>query len=369
MLALNYKTGEFKWGFQQVHHDVWDYDSSNQPTMINVEVPGKGRVEGMVQANKDGYVSFVNADNGQPVFPIEEKPVPVKAGNKNFPTQPIPVMPPFYPQKLTEKEYTETQESVNGALAAKNKELEEQHKPTITGPLEVVKNSGYKGEDVFSAWSEKSELEKGEDKVEVSSDALSGDNEAPSSYDPTTGDYYVCSRKGLYYVYITEKAKPVYTEGGFYEGEPFLTAAHIGEPGWLTAYNMKTGAIAWQKEWPHECYSGILTTAGGVLFTGQINGELTAYNAETGALLSEFQMGAGVGGPMSAYEFGGKERIGVYAGGNLFDFAAKEHVPGNIHGDLLWQLSLSGTLPQVEVEYWKTHHEGVPAVPKETTDY
>ena len=60
MLALNYKTGELAWGYQQVHHDIWDYDSSTQPDMIDVEIGGK-KVEGIVQANKDGYAYFVNA--------------------------------------------------------------------------------------------------------------------------------------------------------------------------------------------------------------------------------------------------------------------------------------------------------------------
>ena len=73
-----------------VHHDIWDYDASTQPTMINVETGGK-KVEGIVQANKDGYAYFVNAATGQPVFPIEEKPVPQNTKlEATYPTQPIP---------------------------------------------------------------------------------------------------------------------------------------------------------------------------------------------------------------------------------------------------------------------------------------
>ena len=67
MLDLNYKTGEQVWGYQEVHHDIWDYDASVQPIMIATEVNGK-KVEGIVQANKDGWPYFVNSETGQPVF-------------------------------------------------------------------------------------------------------------------------------------------------------------------------------------------------------------------------------------------------------------------------------------------------------------
>ena len=75
MLALNYKTGEMAWGYQVVHHDIWDYDQSVAPIMINAEVEGKKQEDVMV-GNKDGYIYDVNAETGQPVFPTPEKAVP-----------------------------------------------------------------------------------------------------------------------------------------------------------------------------------------------------------------------------------------------------------------------------------------------------
>ena len=363
MLALNYKTGELSWGYQQVHHDVWDYDSSQQPLMINVKVesgPNAGKQEeGIVQANKDGFAYFVEDEHGQPVYPIEEKPVPAKGSNKNYPTQPIPTMPPFYPQTLTAPELAEVQTSLNSALAAKEKSTGKKYSPI------TVEHGGYEKHDVFGAWSTE-----GETTEEVSSDALSGDNEAPSSYDPENGYYYVCSRKGLDYAYMTSNppAIPIYTEGGHYEGTPFLAAAHIGTQGYLTAYNMKTGQMAWIREWSHECYSGITTTAGNLLITGNVEGEMLAYNATTGEEVSHFQLGAAIGGPESVYEFEGKERIGVMAGGNSFNFTSKEKAPGNIRGDSLWQLSLVGTKGPVEPAY-DEHTHAPQNVPGQTTDY
>ena len=87
-----------------VHHDIWDFDASSQPDMIDVEIGGK-KVEGIVQANKDGFAYFVNAATGQPVFPIEEKPVPQnKKLLATYPTQPVPAMPTFNPLKADEEE-------------------------------------------------------------------------------------------------------------------------------------------------------------------------------------------------------------------------------------------------------------------------
>ena len=161
-----------------------------------------------------------------------------------------------------------------------------------------VEHGGYEKHDVFGAYGTE-----GETTEEASSDALSGDNEAPSAYDPENGYYYVCSRKGLDYAYMTSNppALPVYTEGGHYEGTPFLTAAHIGTQGWLTAYNMKTGQIAWEKEWPHECYSGITTTAGNLLITGDIEGQMLVYNATTGEKLWETPTGTGAVAAAATY--------------------------------------------------------------------
>ncbi len=80
--------------------------------MINVEIGGK-KVEGIVQANKDGFAYFVNAATGQPVFPIEEKPVPQNTElEATYPTQPIPTMPPFNPPKADAEELKIIQEGV-----------------------------------------------------------------------------------------------------------------------------------------------------------------------------------------------------------------------------------------------------------------
>ncbi len=103
IVALKGKTGEFVWGFQLVHHDLWDYDSASPPLLTNLQHDGK-TVPVVIQGNKTGFLFVLNRDTGAPVFPVEERPVPQTdvAGEVTSPTQPFPLSPPAVsPQKLS----------------------------------------------------------------------------------------------------------------------------------------------------------------------------------------------------------------------------------------------------------------------------
>ena len=75
VVALRAKTGEFVWGFQLVHHDLWDYDSAAPTLLATVPHDGK-KVPVVIQGNKTGFLYVLNRDTGVPVFPVEERPVP-----------------------------------------------------------------------------------------------------------------------------------------------------------------------------------------------------------------------------------------------------------------------------------------------------
>lgn len=103
VVALRGKTGEFVWGFQLVHHDLWDYDSASPPLLATVHREGKS-VPVVIQGNKTGFLYVLNRDTGTPVFPVEERPVPQSdvPGETTSPTQPFPSAPPAaVPQKLS----------------------------------------------------------------------------------------------------------------------------------------------------------------------------------------------------------------------------------------------------------------------------
>src|SRR5271156_6509442 len=103
IVALRAKTGELAWGFQLVHHDLWDYDSAAPPLLATLQHDGK-TVPVVIQGNKTGFLYVLNRDTGVPIFPVEERPVPQSdvPGEATSPTQPFPLAPPaLVPQKLS----------------------------------------------------------------------------------------------------------------------------------------------------------------------------------------------------------------------------------------------------------------------------
>jgi quinoprotein glucose dehydrogenase len=95
VVALDGATGKLKWGQQLVHHDLWDYDLASQPTLADLVHDGK-RVAAVIQPTKMGFLFTFDRDNGAPIFPIQERPVPQDAvpGEHPAATQPYPVAPP-----------------------------------------------------------------------------------------------------------------------------------------------------------------------------------------------------------------------------------------------------------------------------------
>ena len=103
VLALDATTGERIWHFQTVHHDIWDRDVPAPPNLVTVNHNGIKK-EGVAQITKSGFVYLLDRKTGEPLFPVEERPVPPSGldGEEAWPTQPIPTKPPpFSPQSLT----------------------------------------------------------------------------------------------------------------------------------------------------------------------------------------------------------------------------------------------------------------------------
>jgi quinoprotein glucose dehydrogenase len=103
VVALRAKTGEMLWGFQLVHHNLWDYDTASSPLLTTLQHDGKN-VPVVIVGNKTGFLYVLNRDTGVPVFPVEERAVPQTdvAGEVTSPTQPFPLAPPaLAPQKFS----------------------------------------------------------------------------------------------------------------------------------------------------------------------------------------------------------------------------------------------------------------------------
>ena len=104
ILAIDASTGERRWHFQTVHHDVWNYDNPTAPNLVDVTVDGR-QVPALVQVTKQGWAYVLNRATGEPVWPIEERPVPQSdvPGEQLSATQPFVTRPaPFEMQGLTE---------------------------------------------------------------------------------------------------------------------------------------------------------------------------------------------------------------------------------------------------------------------------
>jgi quinoprotein glucose dehydrogenase len=102
-VALDAATGKLVWARQLIHHDIWDYDTPAQPTLVDITRGGR-RIPALVQPTKQGYVFVLDRRTGAPLFPIDEVPVPQGGvpGEWLSPTQPRPRLPkPIVPQSIT----------------------------------------------------------------------------------------------------------------------------------------------------------------------------------------------------------------------------------------------------------------------------
>ena len=95
VLALDARTGERKWHYQTIHHDIWDYDNPPAPVLATISVDGQQR-DVAVQFTKMGLTFVLDRETGEPVFPVEERPVPASdvPGEEAWPSQPFPTKPP-----------------------------------------------------------------------------------------------------------------------------------------------------------------------------------------------------------------------------------------------------------------------------------
>jgi quinohemoprotein ethanol dehydrogenase len=310
IVGLDAETGKYHCHFQEVHHDLWDYDAPSPTVLMKGMMNGK-EVEAVGEPEKTGWAYVVDQENCKPVYPIPEVKVPQDPSEKTWPTQPEPTMEPFSPVEATPEAVEKTEEAV----------ASQKPKPKIVGSKAFTPMS-----------SDPTSINL------VANAAVGGDNWPPSSFNPEADMYYVCSQTGALGL-VTPPKLEKYKEGETYIGSDTIVASGFDTTGFITAYDMSTGKIAWQNETKGEsCYSGAVTTAGGLLFVGKNNGELVAYDAKSGEELWHWQTGAGANTTVTPFEYEGEEKIALYAGGNSLAATA--------HGENFWVFSLKGTMQE-----------------------
>lgn len=105
ILALDARTGERKWHYQTVHHDIWDRDLPAPPNLVTLTIDGERR-DAVAQITKSGHVFVLDRDTGEPLHPVEERAFPPSdvPGEEAWPTQPIPVRPPAFARQRFDME-------------------------------------------------------------------------------------------------------------------------------------------------------------------------------------------------------------------------------------------------------------------------
>ena len=330
LVALHAETGELAWYRQLIHHDVWDYDLASQPTLVELHHEG-AVVPAVLQGTKTGMIFTFNRRTGDPVFDIEERPVPQGgvAGEHLSPTQPFPVAPP----PLARHDVID-QEDAWGMLyfdkrACRKKIATLRSEGIFTPPsLEgTIMFPGYAG----------------------------GINWGGLAFDPKRQTAVVFSMDLPMEVALIPRddLRTVYESGDF-EGQEFarqtgtpygmrrdallspLDVPCIAPPwGTVSAVDMRTGKIDWQIplgtiqdvapaivpnfEYGVPGIGGPMITSSGLIFIGAaIDNYLRAFDIETGQKLWEGRLPAGgQATPMSySLEETGKQYVVIAAGGH-----------------------------------------------------
>jgi quinoprotein glucose dehydrogenase len=147
VVALNPRTGKLVWGFQLVHHDLWDYDTAAPPLLTSITLKGE-RTPVLIAGNKTGMLYVLDPSTGKPVLPIEERQVPQSSvpGEVTSRTQPFSsTLPPLALQSLTPQAawgLNETDRNACRALLKKLSGLTVFSPPSLTGSLAVPGNIG-----------------------------------------------------------------------------------------------------------------------------------------------------------------------------------------------------------------------------------
>ena len=319
IVALDAKTGKYRWHFQQVHHDIWDYDAPSPDGAVRRRDQRRAASRASREAEQDRLDLHARPRDRQADPSDPGAACAAERRQKTAATQPLPELGRYVRSEPTDKQVDEIR--VVAKKANKGK------------PARVIKAKMF---DPF-----------GKTLKVFTPGAAGGTNWPPSSYNPETHMVYVCGINSAAAYSTSGPAKYVRGEG-FY-GSVIQLTGFSPHPGVIAAIDVTTGKIAWRKILPTACYSGTTTTAGNLVFVGHNDGTLRAYDARDGSELWKFQMGAGANSTPAIFDDRGTQKIAFYAAGNS--------LMGNAHGDSLWLLSLDGQLGPVEAgRITRRHH-------------
>ncbi len=321
VVALHARTGKLAWGYQLVHHDLWDYDTAAPPLLATLPREGK-TVPVVIQGNKTGFLYVLDRDTGKPVFPVEERAVPQSdiPGEMASPTQPFPLFPPpLAPQHF----------SMNDAWGPTPADRE-----ACKEAIAKLRNEG-----IFTPPSMQGTL--------AVPGNLGGMNWSGYAFDPLRNLLIVNTNNFIGRLRLIPRGKVSSAredgEYGSQRGTPYGMVRRFlqspsdlpcGAPPWgtLTAVDMANGTLRWQiplgsmqdfggAHGPVPLGSlslgGPITTKGGLVFiAGTTDSHIRAFNVENGKeIWNAVLPSAGNATPMT-YEINGKQYLVIAAGGH-----------------------------------------------------
>jgi quinoprotein glucose dehydrogenase len=318
LVCLSCETGQRKWHFQTVHHDIWDYDLASQPALVGVRRDGK-EIPAVAQVTKMGFLFLFHRLTGETLFKVEERAVPKSQvpGEEAWPTQPFPVKPPpFARQTMTRDDITEvTPES--------RKECLELLEDSVVD-LSIYRPFDEKNAVIFPGLN-------------------GGANWGSASFDPATGLLYVNSMDvgGLFRLIKRPEGSelPYALRAKKYEFLWDSKGYPCQKPPWgtLTAIDLNKGEFRWQvtlgefdelkargvAKTGTPNLGGSIVTAGGLLFIGATSdGRFRAFDKDTGEELWVTKLPAsGMATPMTYLGKKTRKQFVVIAagGGNKYD--------------------------------------------------
>ena len=256
-IALDPETGEIKWGFQTTPHDGWDFDGVNEFVSFDMEKDGQ-TVKAGATADRNGFFYVLDRTNGKFISAV-----------------------PFVKNITWAKGIDENGRPI----------YDPENRPG--NPAEAA--DGKKGKSIFAVPS-----------------FLGGKNWMPIAFSQKTSMFYIPSNEwgmDIWNEPVTYKKGAAYLGAGFTIKPIFED--HIGS---LKAVDPATGEIKWEYKNKAPLWGGVLTTAGGLVFTGTPEGYLMAFDDETGEVLWKFNTGTGIVGSPVTWEQDGEQWVAIVAG-------------------------------------------------------
>jgi glucose dehydrogenase len=344
LVALDAQTGKRLWHFQAVHHDLWDYDLTSPPGLLDVMVGGK-RIPVLALATKSGYMYILDRTTGKPIFGVEEWPIPPSdvPGEQAARTQPIPLKPP----PLARHEY-QPEDLVTAA------DTNEDHARFCAGLS--ARSGGFYNAGPFTNYLYRAPGAPARSTI-LFPGSVGGVNWGGTASDPALGYFFVNTMEEASIGWIEPKdadANVRFNRNSIVgptsrfqwaEGNPrFGNILNSGEHAWpcqkppwgnLIAVNAKTGDIAWKvplgitddlpdgkKNTGRLNFGGPITTAGGLVFIAATNDKrFRAFDSKTGKELWTYKLDASAHAvPITYLGKNGKQYVALVAtAGNAID--------------------------------------------------